>query len=112
MKKLRKISGSDVRLLLAAVLCLAVLLATDDSGACGETGKINVQNNSDFSVNVKFSGPQSTSVNLGGGGSTSLSVKVGTYQWVAVETGIIGGQSISGSCKVTKDVPGSVVINF
>jgi hypothetical protein len=112
MKKPRKISGSDIRLLLAAILCVAVLVASDNSGMCGETGKINVQNNSDFSVNVKFSGPQSTSVNLGGGGGTSLSVKVGTYQWVAVETGIIGGQSTSGSCKVTKDVPGSVVINF
>lgn len=112
MKRLHKISGSDVRLLLAVVLCVAVLVATDDSGICGETGKINVQNNSDFSVNVQFSGPQSTSVNLGSGGSASLSVKVGTYQWVAVETGIVGGQSTSRSCKVTKSVPGSVVINF
>jgi hypothetical protein len=112
MKKLKSFTGSNIRLLLAAALCAAVLVASSDSGACSDYGKIRVTNHSDFIANVSFSGPESTSCTLAGQASTTLAVKVGTYGWTAIPTGIVGGQADSGSCIVKKDTTTTVDINF
>lgn len=112
MKRLNSFTRSNIRLLLAAALCVAVLVASSDSGACNDYGKISVTNHTDFTVNVSFSGPESTSAALAGQGSTTLAVRVGTYAWTAVETGMIGGQMTSGSCVVKKDTTTTVEINF
>jgi hypothetical protein len=112
MNKLRKISGNDIRLLLAAVLCLAVLVASSDSGLCSKVGKIVAQNNSDFRVLVKVSGPESSSFYVDGNASASVAVKVGTYQWTAAEVGTPYGQMVSGSCVVKHNVDGVIVISF
>jgi hypothetical protein len=112
MKKFKSFTGSNIRLLLAAALCGAVLIASSDSGTCNDYGKISVTNHSDYNINVSFSGPESTSATLAGQASTTLAVKVGTYGWTAIPTGIVGGQADSGSCVVKKDVTTTVDINF
>jgi hypothetical protein len=112
MNKLRKISGSDIRLLLAAVLCLGVLVASSDSGPCKTYGKIVAENKTDYQVLVKVSGPESTSFYVAGNASSSVTVQVGTYQWTAVEAGTIQGQMVSGSCVVKEKVDAVIVISF
>jgi len=114
MIRLRRITGSELRLLLAAALCLGVLLASSDSGVCKDLGKINFHNGSEIRANVSYSGPESGSVVVEAGGSATVPVKVGTYQWTAVEVSGLGnqGQMNNGGCVVSKDATTTVEIGF
>ena len=115
----KKESGVGIRLILAAVACVILFVATPTSPAkkgcfgSSQFGTISIENKSVWAASVKFSGPSSARTTVDGESAASVVVDVGVYNWTATTTFSAGVHfAASGSVKVEKDKTSGVIINF
>ncbi len=109
-----------IRLLFAAAVGLALFIAMtptspeESSGCPGhDSGKLVIQNQSEWFINVKLTGPRDFSQNLDPQQTATVTTRTGAYKWVATTTtNIFLRYSESGSASVSKDGTTTITITF
>lgn len=120
MKNKKMRTWSAARLLLAAAIGLSLFIAMtptspeESSGCMGhDSGKLVIQNQSEWFINVELTGPRSFSQNLNPQQTATVTTRTGAYKWVATTTtSIFQNYSESGSASVSKDGTTTITITF
>jgi hypothetical protein len=114
IKRLRRLKGPEVRLLLAVCLCVVLFMATEKKGeVCGGTpaaegGVITVVNNTEFRYQFRAAGPEPVSFSAPWWNTVNSGyIEPGQYTWKAYATGSEGGQR---DTKEAKKFHGAVTV--
>lgn len=109
-----------IRLLLAAAVGLTLFIAMtptspeESSGCAGhDSGKLVIQNQSEWFINVELTGPRNFSQNLNPQQTATVTTRTGAYKWAATTTtSIFQRYSQSGSASVSKNGTTTITITF